>query len=92
MAADNDNMEVEEEAVEPGSNGKAWDRVIDVDGPQNPIQSIQAGRSQKTTKCAFCRRDHKKVKKSPSTPFVVTDNCIHFSVFERATTRNVNDV
>jgi hypothetical protein len=63
MAADNDNMEVEEAVLEQGSDGKAWDRVIDVDSPQSPIQSIQAGRLQKTTKCAFCRRDHKKVKK-----------------------------
>jgi hypothetical protein len=63
MAADNGNMEVEEAVVGLGSDGRAWDRVIDMDGPQSPIQSIQAGRSQKTTNCAFCRRDHKKVKK-----------------------------
>lgn len=62
MAANNDNMEVEEAVVELGSDGKAGDRIIDVDGPQSPIQSIQAGRPQKTTKCAYCRRDHKKVK------------------------------
>jgi len=66
MAADNDNMEievgVEEAVIEPGGDGKVGDRVIDVDGPQSPIQSIQAGRPQKATKCAFCRKDHKKVK------------------------------
>ena len=73
MAADNDNMEAEKAVVEPGSDGKAGDRIMDLDSPQSPIQSIQAGRPQKTTKCAFCRRDHKKVK-TLGTPFVVADN------------------
>lgn len=62
MAADNDDMEVEDAVVEPGGDGKAGDRVIDVNGAQSPFQSVQAERPQKTAKCAFCRKDHKKVK------------------------------
>lgn len=64
MTTDSDDLEVEEMVEEPGGDGKTAHRATDVDGSQSPIQhtqSIQAGRAPKTSKCAFCRRDHKKV-------------------------------
>jgi hypothetical protein len=73
MATTDDNMEREEMADEPGDDGEpgtmAGHRTTDVH--RRPTQSIPA-RAEKTSKCAFCRKDHKKVKK-PGTPFLVVN-------------------
>lgn len=69
MATDGDGMERGEMADEPGGDGEAGHHTSQVDG--RPTQSIPA-RAQKISKCAFCRKDHKKVKK-PWIPFLATN-------------------
>lgn len=59
MATASDRMEVEEPPPSVG-DGRARDFTTHASSSKSPIQPIQAGRPIKTSKCAFCRKDHKK--------------------------------
>lgn len=83
MATDDDSMRREEAADEPGGDSEAGQHTLQVDG--RSTQTVPA-RAQKLSNCAFCRRDHKKVK-TPESRFWLLMNdefqCIRKSENEK---------
>lgn len=71
LPTDTEKMEAEEP---PPGGGKASRITTHDNGPPSPSQPLQAGRPIKTSKCAFCRKDHKKVRSSSITLVVIDDS------------------